>query len=86
MTTSNLPAVRNTAALAVRQPEPEPQPATRPAPLPLSTALLVVSAIAAFLAGVSVYAGRMEQAGLVGGVTVLMLFAAGIERWREHRE
>lgn len=86
MTTSNLPAVRNTTALAVRNAEVEPQQVSVPTPLRLSTALLIVSAIAAFLAAVSVHADRMGQAGLVAGVAVVLLFAAGIDRWRDHRE
>lgn len=87
MATSNLPAVRNTTGLAVRRADPRPQAQAQavsvPAPLRLSTALLIVSAIAALLAAVSVHAGRDMQAGLVGAVGAVLLFAAGIERWRE---
>lgn len=85
MTTSNLPAVRNTTGPAVRHADPQPQTVSVSAPLRLSTALLIVSAIAALLAAVSVHAGRDMQAGLVGAVGAVLLFAAGIERWREHR-
>ncbi len=85
MTTSNLPAVRTTTALAVPQQRTTAQPAV-PAPLRLSTALFIVSAIVAFLAGVSVYADRMVQAALIGGAAGGLLIVAGLElRW-EHRK
>lgn len=86
MTTSNLPAVRNTAALAVRNADPQPQAVNVPAPLRLSTALLIVSAIAAFLAGVSVAADRMGQAALVGGAALGLLLTSAVEGWREHSQ
>ncbi|MGS2615128.1 hypothetical protein ACVCAH_11475 [Micromonospora sp. LZ34] len=86
MTTSNLPAVRTTTTLATAGQQPTPPTAVEaPAPLRLSTALLIVSAIAAFLTGVSMYAGRNEQAALVGGAALVLLFAAAVERHREHR-
>ncbi|MEV5211298.1 hypothetical protein AB0K35_27880 [Micromonospora sp. NPDC053740] len=82
MTTSNLPAVRTSAALAVPQQRTTAEPA-QPAPLRLSTGLLIVSVIAAFLAVVSVVADRAVQAVLASGVALGLLIVAGVERWRE---
>ncbi|MCG5464258.1 hypothetical protein MED01_002423 [Micromonospora sp. MED01] len=86
MTTSNLPAVRTSTALAVPQQRTAVAEPAQPAPLRLSTGLLFVSVIGAPLAVVSVAADRMEQAVLVGGAALGLLGVAFVERHREHRK
>lgn len=83
-TTQNLPALRSTRAVTVYKPTQTTNVQVTQ-PLRLSTALFTVTGLGPLLVALSLHAGRTGQAQILGGVTLLMLFAAFVERGRERR-
>ncbi|WP_341719903.1 hypothetical protein QQG74_09455 [Micromonospora sp. FIMYZ51] len=79
MTNDNLPALRASTAVAVRQPTSTPTVQ----PMRLSTGLLVADLAGLLMAVVSLLAGRNVQATLIGVAVVAVLIAAIHERWKE---